>query len=252
MNGIKYAFVTGVGRSGTTFLSHLLSHCKDANVHHEFERTREFQLLSWYLGTSYCRPYLEKLKAEIEADNLKNDRFIDVNGGYRHCTDALEEVFNTKEIFHMVRHPKAVVRSLYTRRDERNVHFVPKTESEIEWWIKSDKFSRICWNWKTDTELLLEKGLDVLHFEKIISDYDYFKIHLLDKVGLYMDESSWQNAVGVKKNKTKSKVYRFLYAKYKGKAFVEDRLPEFEDWPYDYKKTFTDICGETMTKLGYE
>ncbi|WP_111682131.1 sulfotransferase domain-containing protein [Winogradskyella tangerina] len=252
MTNIDYAFVTGVGRSGTTFLSHLLSNCKGATIHHEYERTREFQLLSWYLGKTYSIPYLKVLKEDIESKNSSASKFVEVNGGYRHCINELCEVFQTEKVFHLVRNPKDVVRSLYTRRDERNVHFIPKTETEIEWWLKADKFSRICWNWKTDTELLINEGLDILLFEKIISDYDYFKTNLLDKIGLTMDKGSWQNEVQVKKNKTKSKLYRFLYAKYKGKGFVEDRLPKYEDWSDDYKHKFNEICGDTMLKLGYE
>ena len=252
MNDIKYSFVTGVGRSGTTFLSHLLSNCSEAKTHHEYERTREFQLLSWYIGEPYAKPFLENQKKEIEKNNNDINRFIDVNGGYRHCVDELEDVFNPDKIFHLVRNPKDVVRSLYTRRDDKKTHFVPKQKSDIEWWLGADKFSQICWNWKTDTEILLDKGLDVLHFEKIISDYDYFKAKLLDKIDLNMDKSVWEEEVVIKKNKTKSKLYRFLYAKYKGKQFVEERLPKYEDWSEDNKAKFTEICGNTMTKLGYE
>lgn len=252
MNEIKYVFVTGVGRSGTTFLSNLLSNCSEAKTHHEYERSREFQLLSWYIGKSYAKPFLENQKKQIEKNSYGFNKFIDVNGGYRHCVDELEYVFSPIKIFHLVRNPKDVVRSLYTRRDDENIHFAPKQESEIKWWLEADKFSQICWNWKKDTEILLDKGLDLLHFEKIISDYDYFKNNLLDKIELKMDKSVWEDKVVIKKNKTRSKLYRFFFAKYKGKKFVGTRLPQYEEWSEDYKKKFTEICGGTMLKLGYE
>ena len=67
-----------------------------------------------------------------------------------------------------------------------------------------------------------------------------------------MDLETWQKEVAVKRNKTKPKLYRYLYAKIKGKQFIETRLPKFNDWPEDYKAIFKDICGDTMLKLGYE
>ena len=67
-----------------------------------------------------------------------------------------------------------------------------------------------------------------------------------------MDLLSWQNIIAVKKNKTKSKIYRYLYAKVKGKQFVEERLPRYDNWSEEYKTIFMDICGDTMLKLGYE
>lgn len=252
MSNIRYIFVTGFGRSGTTFLSQLLSRCEETKSFHEFIGNREFELLSWYLGRTYTKPYLEYQKVKIENDQSINDIFIDVNGAYRNCVDEVEDVFRPEKVFHLVRDPRDVVRSLYTRRDDKKVHFVPKNESEIQWWLTADKFSQICWNWKTETEFLLEKNLDILYFEKIRGDYDYFKINLLDKVGLKMNRNVWEKEITIKRNSTKPKFYRYLYSKIKGKHFVKERLPKFDDWPQKYKSEFMDICGDTMLKLGYE
>ena len=82
--------------------------------------------------------------------------------------------------------------------------FVPKNEDDIKWWLSSDKFGQICWNWNAETKTLLKNGLDIIYFEKIIGDYDYFKkIELLDKIGLNMDFYTWKNIVSVKKIKPK-------------------------------------------------
>ena len=67
-----------------------------------------------------------------------------------------------------------------------------------------------------------------------------------------MDLETWQNHVGQKKNKTKPKFYRFLYSKIKGKQFVEERLPKYNNWPEEYKTIFMEICGNTMREVGYE
>ena len=57
MEKIDYIFITGFGRSGTSFLSHLLSKCDGVNSFHEYIGNREFELLSWYLGKKYTIPY---------------------------------------------------------------------------------------------------------------------------------------------------------------------------------------------------
>ena len=68
MSKINYIFITGFGRSGTKFLSHLLSQCSEAKTFHEYVGNREFELLSWYIGKSYTKPYLENQKIKIEQD----------------------------------------------------------------------------------------------------------------------------------------------------------------------------------------
>ena len=204
MNKKKYIFITGFGRSGTKFISHLLSQCNDVSSFHEYVGNREFELVSWYLGESYTKPYLEKQKIRIENDTRIGQKFIDVNGAYRNCVDQLENVFEPFKIFHLVRDPRNVVRSLYTRRDDKKVHFVPKNTIDIKWWLEADKLSQICWNWKTETELLLKRDLDIIQFERIITDYDYFKTNLLDKIDLEMDFKKWKREVSIKKKPDKT------------------------------------------------
>ena len=156
MEKIDYIFITGFGRSGTSFLSHLLSKCDGVNSFHEYIGNREFELLSWYLGKKYTIPYLKQQKLIIEKNNLISGKFVDVNGAYRNCIEDVIEVFNPLKTFHLIRDPRDLVRSLYTRRDNKKVHFIPKNEDDIKWWINSDKFSQICWNWNTERSYLIQ------------------------------------------------------------------------------------------------
>ena len=55
----KYTFITGMGRSGTKFLSQLLQLDSNYMVKHEEIGNREFLLASWYIGQAYTTPYLK-------------------------------------------------------------------------------------------------------------------------------------------------------------------------------------------------
>lgn len=60
---MKTAFITGLGRSGTKFLTALLSECAGTDCRHEFTGNREFWILSWYQQPDiYTLPYLEREK----------------------------------------------------------------------------------------------------------------------------------------------------------------------------------------------
>lgn len=249
---MKYVFFTGMGRSGTKLLASLLSQIPDVHSSHEYIGNREFWLLSWYLsGQDYTIPFLQKEKERIES-SYSNGIFIDVNGYLQNSVPQLQDVFNPQAIFHVIRNPKSVVRSYYTRRNDADVHLLPKNKIEIEHWINGDKFYQVCWNWASTTNKLLDEQTHLLIFEKLTTDYEYFKTKLLIPAGLELSKEAWLAGVSTKVNKTRSSFYRWLYAKFKSKQFVEDNLPEYQEWPEPYKKQFLQICGPVMKRCGYE
>lgn len=171
---MQYFFVTGMGRSGSKFLSTLLQANDGICAKHEFIGNREFALLTWYLeGQDYTFQYLKRAKREIDKDMRQCHTFIDVNGGLRNSVPELFKVFKPTRIYHLVRNPKKVVRSIFIRRNEMNIHEIPKEKANIEWWLDANKFSRICWNWKNTTEKLLSQNTCLIKFEEIIFNYEY-------------------------------------------------------------------------------
>ncbi len=248
---MKYIFVVGMGRSGTSTVARLLGLDATVKACHEFIGNREYWLLSWYLDhEQYALPFLEREKAKIEAIPSTNV-FIDVNGYLQNSVGPLGEVFENASIYHLVRDGRNVVRSLYTRRSDDRVHLLPKSRPEIERWFEFDKFSQVCWNWNATTSRLLDEGIPLLKFEDLVTDFDYFEHAFLLKEGLKVTRTRWREEIGRRHNKTRSTAYRWLYSKVRGKPFVSTKLPEYDYWPSAYKSTFDDICGETMRRLGY-
>ncbi len=248
---MKYIFITGMGRSGTTFLASLLKNLNNTYAGHEMIGQREFWLLSWYLSeTAYVTEFLQRAKSKIES-SVQKDYYIDVSPYLQYATDDLDKIFQPEAILHIVRHPKEVIRSLYTRRNERETHLLPKDKIEIQRWLDADRFEQICWNWKHAVGNLLDKKIPVIRFEDLISNYDYFNEKLIRPFGFTLTEENWNNVKSKKVNKTHGSIYRFIYARIKGKVFQPDELPEYSHWPEAFKKTFQDYCEPGMKQLGY-
>ena len=248
---MNYAFITGMGRSGTKFLTSLLSASPDATTVHEHIGNREFWLLSWYLPTAtYAIPYLERSRKKIET--TFNDRlFIDVNGMLQNCAPALRQVFSPVEVFHLVRDPREVVRSVFIRRNENDIHLVPLEKEELAQWLDGDKFYQVCWNWAQTTEKLLSEETRMIKLENVIDDFIRLKSDLLDPLGLVLSQDRWKEIVGGKVNATRPAWYRKLYARAKGKTYVKESLPPFSHWTSTQKQMLLDVCGKAMERCGY-
>ncbi len=250
---MKYAFVTGMPRSGSKFVAHLLALCQGADAVHEFIGNREYWLLSWYLGKTYTRPVLEDYKARIGETRTSNSahQFVDVNPGLHHSVDDLIEVFDAP-VFHLARHPAKVIRSIYVRRDMHNTQVVPKSEEGVRAWIAMDKFEQVCWNWANATGRLMSQNTILLRLEDVLNDYEFVTTNLLAPLDLKMSESQWAEACRHKVNRTRSRLYRFAYAKAKGKRFVADTLPERDAWTQQQNETYEKHCGDLARSLGYD
>lgn len=249
---MKYVFATGLGRSGTKFLTNLLSNVKNVHAVHEYVGNREFWLLSWYLpGNVYATPYLTRAKNQIEKE-FDSGLFIDVNGYLQNCVPELHATFNPIKIYHFVRDPREVVRSLYTRRDDSDIHLIPKTRAEVEKWIDGNKFTQICWNWANTTEQLLKENTELILFEKIKSDFDYCNEKVLVPLNVNLSKADWEKAVSTKVNSTKPLWYRWVYSNLKKKKLMKDELPAYSKWEASQKRQFAEICGDTMRKCGYD
>lgn len=249
---MNYTFFTGLGRSGTVFTSGVLSHLKDSTVKHEWIGNKEFSLLNRYLPDDvYAETYLERVKERIETE-FHTANFIDVNPWLKNAVPALRKVFPGCSTYVLVRHPKEVIRSLYARRSPKTIHEIPTQKEEVERWLDGDKFYRICWNWADYNRTLLKQGARLVRFEDLKSDYNYFDEQVLTPLGFEMSREDWSEGLAGRRNKTHSKLYRYMYSRLKGKEYIAEYLPEYDQWSSDQKKTMKEICGEVAAQCGYD
>ena len=237
-----------MGRSGTKFLSELLKMDNEVLSNHEDIGSREYWLLSHYLEGEFILPFLEREKKRIDQNQKKI--YLDVNSYLQNSGQYLPEIFDNCIVFHLVRNPKKVVPSIYSRRDDTRIHKTPKIKEQIEKWLNMTKLEQICFNWNQTTNQLLAENHEILQFEKIVSDYDYIKTHFLDKIGATITQEQYNDFKSKKINKTRNSFYRFLYSKIKNKPFIREN-GKFTDLSKEDQTKLFSICGETMKKLGY-
>ena len=211
---MKYFFIISLGRSGTQFLSNLLNQVPNFSVKHE-PFIEDKKLLSYSYSDSYSQ-IVEKLLQErfksvnSDLDNNYNT-YGEVNSYLRYNSDWLRNELNAK-ILTIVRDGRDFVKSAYGRtiytNEEPQLSIIPKNgDSYVEKWPKMDRFEKLCWYWKTTNEYLFDNfGDDILKFEKLISDYEYFNKKIL--IPLNIDSLSYDKWINiVQKPKNTSKAY---------------------------------------------
>jgi hypothetical protein len=248
---MQFAFITGMGRSGTKFVASLLNECAGLHAAHESIGHREFWLLSWYLpGAVYARPFLRQAREALEA-RAAAPLYVDVNGMLQHCVPELRDAFGEAPVFHLVRDPRKVVRSIYIRRNDADTHIVPKEGGALARWLREDKLYQVCWNWADVTGRLLAQDTRLVRFEDVVSDYGLLRRQLLEPLGAELPESRWRRAVQRRVNATRPPWIRRAYSFLRGKPYVNDYLPPFEAWTPQQQQVLLSVCGEAMRRCGY-
>ena len=97
------------------------------------------------------------------------------------------------------------------------------------------RFEKLCWYWKIENEYLNKNIEKTIMFEKLISDYEYFKTEILESLNLEISKKIWLE--NINKPLNVSKKYTFNH---------------WMKWSDDDKIIFEQICGELMRKNGYQ
>ena len=169
------------------------------------------------------------------------DIYGEVNSFLRRHCEALKKAFPNVTILHLVRDGRAVVRSMYSREtmmpgayDTKYVR--PKPGGPYyEKWDKMSRFEKLCWYWAVENEYLYRcTNGRIVHFEKIVRDYEYFKEKVLEPLGLDIPREIWEREVRRPRN-----------------ISLQYKLPHWKEWDKWMEERFREICGEIMEKLGY-
>ena len=207
LQSMKFIIITGMGRSGTTFIANLLGRARGIEARHEFfggpttlnaHSTRDtFRTVSYYRPN---HPFLELVlrqqKQQIEAEYPNLHTFVDVNPFLPHALDAVRATFNDVLCFQLVRNGRNVVRSQFGgTKYSRTYHgtpILPLDPSTLELWGSYTRFERLCWWWNETVSRLLDRRVRSIHLERIVSDYGYLREQLLEPGGIDLDENVWR------------------------------------------------------------
>jgi len=238
-------FILAIGRSGTKFLASLLNKASGAYVVHEPVR-EDFQayLEAFYSeerAESYIRSFRKK-EIYIRIRNKEINTYGEVNGVLRRHYHALKIAFPNAKFIHLVRDGRDVVRSMMSRytmtlHDPVTSKIHPHVNDpwyRYKKWKNMDRFEKICYYWQIENKYLRERIPKRVQFEKILTDYEYFKENVLFPLNIYIPIETWKEFIKKKVNPSTKYI-----------------LPYWEQWNKELIEKFNKICGEEMTKNGY-
>ena len=240
-----FFFILGLGRSGTRFLARLLDQTADAQVVHEPLRADFVAYRRAFHNDDEAQRYLRQFRKKeiyLRARERRTDIYGEVNSLLRRHAAALQETFPKATLLHLIRDGRDVIRSMMARRtlmpgDPSTIGIRPADNDPwAEKWPEMDRFSQLCWYWRTENRYL-RKTIQgpAVQFELILNEYDYFQARVLEPCHLELPSTVWQQAVERPTNVT-----------------MHHQLPPWEAWSPSRRQTFLQICGEEMEENGYK
>lgn len=223
--------ILAVGRSGTTFLSKVLSYAKDVNVIHEpLEMLADDRLV--YVGDFFNRGSstryiisnrMKFLKEQIKKTHPK--KYIEVNGYLRRHIYLLKKINIPIDFIHIVRDPKKVIRSMMSRKQT--------ILNKLKRNVKMPLFELCCRIWADENKILRENISTCFKLEDITTEWDQYK-RLLQSMDIKQSKRSFDKF----KDKRVNHTAKFTF-------------PEFKNWSAKQKATFNAICRQEMNHYGY-
>lgn len=246
---MPFIIVTGMGRTGQTFLANLLDHAENVEARNEYFGDKNYMALSYYRPT---HPFLEmrlrQQRKQLQVGFPEDQIFVDTNQWLRYSLDSVRRTLDGALCFQLVRNVRDVVRSYYITKIytvwERDMPVIPNNPSTLKSWEGFTRFEKLCWYWNDPVCRLLQEGVPLLHLERIVSDYNYLREHLLQPCGFRLGLDVWHALKDKKTPHSRSRLKTF-------KKVLRGQPVELK-WTPEHEERFMAICGETMRALGYE
>jgi hypothetical protein len=222
-------FILGVGRSGTTLLSKLLQNDGMIVRHEPPEMVRGDRnaYVERFQRRKYNPDYFKGERKKFINRQLKKKTYIEINGYLRLHIPILKEVFPDAIFIQIVRDPKAVIRSMMSKKKS----ILPSLQRSC----KKILFQMCCNIWAEENKevRLLSDGF--IRLEDILTDFDEYKKKLLKPLGIKQGKRQWEKIVSHKVNATK----KFTF-------------PKYEMWTKKNKRFFQMACKEEANRYGYK
>jgi len=246
----RLLFILGNGRSGTQLISSLLDGTEETLIFHEPDfdadvATMDALRQNVELAEAYWREFRSVRVFQRWMAGGRERIYGEVNGTIRYQAPAIRRLYPRSTMLLLARDGRGVVRSImgwphfYGPGSEGAYALAPLPDDPFfEEWPSMSRFERICWSWRDGNEFVMRSvpECDWIQVERITSDFDYFKEHVVTRTGVEIAYEAWLRVVSAR-SKNASSAYAF---------------PAWNDWDRAQRTAFVRICGDTMTRLGYE
>jgi hypothetical protein len=241
--GKEFFFILAIGRSGTTFLAHLLNMSSNAVVFHEPIRSDVDAYRRGFFSPDDAERYIASFrKKEMYLRTRKKDFTVygEVNSLLRRHYHPLRRHFPAAGFLHLVRDGRDVVRTMMST-DALKPGFMwtwwlrpHESDPFFSQWSTMDRFAKLCWYWRVENHHLRTSIGNTVKFEDVTRNYGCFEQRILHPFGLRIAESLWMQQTAVQRNPTS----RYT-------------LPHWREWDAERTRTFETICGDEMRANGY-
>jgi hypothetical protein len=240
----KFFFILAIGRSGTTFLAHVLNLCPDAAVFHEPIKSDIDAYRRAFFSPDDAEHYIASFRKKEMYLRTRARNFTvygEVNSLLRRHYQALSRHFPAAGFLHLVRDGRDVVRTMMST-DALKPGFMwtwwlrpHESDPYFEQWDTMDRFAKLCWYWRVENQHLRTSIGNTVKFEEVVRNYECFEQRILRPFGLTMPQAQWKEQTGVQRNAT-----------------TAYQLPHWREWDAYHTRTFETICGEEMRANGYQ
>lgn len=254
-----FTIITSTGRTGTIFFAQLLGNLFPEQVesYHERGHSRLINILSnahlagLVSHTSLLAAW-QRFK-QPEFDRRQNPFYIEVSAHLYAAVSALPELWSGLQVVHIVRDPRAYVRSHINWSRHRAKSFVANyltpfwqpnpfllREMRLRDWLGMSKFQHFCWIWDFKNRTLASLETSDVRYLRIRFE-DFFQSEdqearlneLLSFIGLPAQESTAQY-FSRRVNLTEKKTF-----------------PGWQSWSPLQCAHLDQICGDRMRQYGY-
>ncbi len=265
---INVCIFVSTGRTGTHFMSHLFNdkfektfavHEPDINIY-----DLNINYLKGKVKDDHCRKMIDFFRKDVRKTINKSNavNYIESNLELSFLIPVLKDYFKNFKVIHVVRNPKDVVRSYYSReaygkwvgwvpfmsdkdpRDRLNAGIFPEDPYSSQW-QNIDRFEKICWYWNKYNELI-ERNIE--------NDVSYIRVSFED-LFKRKDVSEWNRMIEfmeLQPYKEKNLDVVEYMLEQKSNDVKKFKIGKYQDWSDDQKKILEEICGERMKNYGYQ
>lgn len=238
-------FGFAIFRSGTAFLATFLNQViRDAVIEHEANVDDYWYYHLALRSEAEAEKYIRDFRLAEIYSRMRRRReglYGEINPYLRRHYKALRKQLPKARFFHLVRDGREVVRSIMSReildKTDPLRHLIepPAGDPYVDHWKAMDRFEKVCWLWQSDNEYLRENVGATLQFERLVTDYNFFRTKLIDHLGVEVSQDIWEK-----------------YTRRIGNPTQVFRMDRWSQWSDSEKEIFRKICGEEMQACGYD
>lgn len=253
MDGRPTKWISGFGRSGTTWIAVVLARAtEEGHFYHEpCIPIDKHGALDTVEGNHDPVKWWTKVRTPVVLERMREDRekwakspwYGEANSLIRYNIPVVRKLYPDAPVLHLHRDGREVVRSLHARviySPRGGINNQNRPQPGDPWydqWSGFDRFEKLCWFWQHGVMFMDPLADSRIEFRTMLTDFDYFTEAVSDPIGIPVSREHWEDYRRPKRKKNHTRKFT---------------LPHHDEWGPTMTRQFWAICGDAMDLLGYK